>query len=174
MKPTAEFAFRSALHAALPEPAKDDVRVAEIRERVNTPCPKCKGSKTETRYGYSTEREIVSSCRLCKGTGKLPIDHDIPYLLERLDAIAARLAAAPGEEGMMDKLKEAWERINALGSPNTAEDPNDQFAKGVNQTVDAALQIIRELRKHIHVRSENGDACAKCGEDLRSDIHVRW
>ncbi len=28
--------------------------------------------------------------------------------------------------------------------------------------------------QHIHVRSDNGDVCAKCGLDLRNEIHERW
>lgn len=40
----------------------------------------------------------------------------------------------------------AYDSINAIGSPDTAEDPNDQFAKGINHAVDAALDIIDELR----------------------------
>lgn len=35
-------------------------------------------------------------------------------------------------------------------------------------------RVVLNALIHIHVRSENGDNCGKCGLDLRHEIHTRY
>jgi hypothetical protein len=80
----------------------------------------------------------------------LPDDAELDVLITRKHERDLSAAVLLIEQFQRSDLKSdldiAYERINAIGSPDSAEDPNNQFAKGINHAVDAALKIIDEAR----------------------------
>lgn len=69
------------------------------------------------------------------------------------------------------QFQTAYRRIleneRGKGSPS-------QNQMAFNDGLEMAIIELKDAFRHVHVKGDDGDACAKCGFDLRDEIHTRW